>query len=1502
MHRILTTLFFIFLTVLGFAQTAETLIVQKSQATVTKGACIDQFAGTIDSISFNGQSNTTNIGDTIYLCMNDAFNIIHNGDADLTGDPDPGTTPGVGYAFYDCEPTASGPDLPSILTDGCLVPPPGIGPFASYLDQANGDAFFSNTGYIQNTFNSGDPMLMWFAPITFDFFSSNQNGYENGGPCVNANIAEAFPVVYLNELVISNCQTNVGGNPLQASFEIAGGLSEFDGSNYQTVAILKKNNANIKGAVTAGPYVHGDAITFTVPESGTYTLIVEDGVSCGVTKEITMVESGAEMVTNIGNVSGEPGDYVCIDFCADSFGDTIAAMQYTINFDPNILSFNDIVFLPDLPFLDGANFVTFNADLGIIGFVWYDATTIGLPIDFCLFEICFDIIGEPGDCSPVCISDNPIQIEISDNNTEIVSHTVNKGEICVDPPNTLEIYGNSCGAPIGSNAGSLSYTIFGGSPSYNISGDVPVNITTEGEEIIITGLNPGVYDINVIDQSGMITSITITIPTSELLELSLVGNDPTCFGFSNGQVSVESVGGGAIPYIYEWSNFLFGTDGITGLSQGNYILTVTDANGCTTTASQYIGKEELILDLFITDTTACFGAENGVVIATATGGTAIDDDEYFYQWSQPNPLIQQNISSTNLFVEEGTVIVKATDDNNCVVEDSILMPIAKTMFIDLSDFTDMSCHDANDGYIEITASVSDNSSNNFSFNWDGGSGINSPNVSFIEDLEAGIYSVTVVDVINDCVLDTMFEITNPSILDISDFTQSIDCTSGNNGSIELFPTGGSPSYTYLWNDLSEDNPRTGLDAGSYSVTVTDTHGCNDSLTVDLFASASLAVDSLVLSAILCPGDENGSITAFINSSNPNISFNWDGPGAPFPDNPTITGLGAGLYSLTVSDDSGCVGMIDTLYADPNPLSLSTMNVLPSCNGESNGSVVTFPEGGAGPYNYVWDHPNNTGNPSLTSISAGDYTVSVTDFNGCMMDTVLTLNEQEIIDIQLDGQAMLDCFGDTDGTVTATANGGPANNGNYGFIWESGESKIFGPGNESTATMLIAGMQSVIVFDSLCADTLFFNVLEPTAVQINQSQTIVTDASCFGVCDGSAEITVFGGTEGNGYSYNWLTTGDQTNTSNQLCAGFELIEITDENGCVFIDSIEIYEPDSLQLQIDPFTTSNPPCNSTNQGTVGVVYAGGNVGPVSYAWTNDVTDKPIATDLPSGFYGITITDINGCTDTTSITLTEPTPIIIDWSQPEAPLCFGDQTCITIDGASGGSGPEYRFNINNGPLYPLDTCINVFAGIYSLKVYDKNACSSEIDMIINQPAEMTVNLGTDIEVELGDSTQILQANINAVNMISSIEWNPITDLDCITPDCSSVFVYPTENMIYTVTVIDENGCIAEDEIEVRVDDSRNIYIPNIFTPNGDGSNDYFQIFTGSGVENINYFKVFDRWGNQMYSDENVDLNPGGTIGWNGTFLNRNVNSGVYVYVIEVYFIDGVTLRYRGDVTVIR
>lgn len=257
-------------------------------------ACADQFAGTISFQNFIGQSNDIDL-DTLYFCFNDQIDLVGNGDANLSGDPEPLTTPGIVYGFYNCQPTVDGTDLMTILTDDCVIdePMPANGIFVSAGGVPNGDIVFRNDGTLQVAFESGNPILVYFAPITIDDFLDKEWENEFGnpnpdGPCVHANIEEAFAVVYLNELEIMDVENNVGFNGCEGSFRLAGGLPQFDNTTYNIV-IQNATNPNILGTVeNPNDAIHEGMVNFHVPEAGIYTIIVEDDKSCGLEFTIDM--------------------------------------------------------------------------------------------------------------------------------------------------------------------------------------------------------------------------------------------------------------------------------------------------------------------------------------------------------------------------------------------------------------------------------------------------------------------------------------------------------------------------------------------------------------------------------------------------------------------------------------------------------------------------------------------------------------------------------------------------------------------------------------------------------------------------------------------------------------------------------------------------------------------------------------------------------------------------------------------------------------------------------------------------------------------------------------------------------------------------------------------------------------------------------------------------------------------------------------------------------------
>jgi gliding motility-associated-like protein len=281
------------------------------------------------------------------------------------------------------------------------------------------------------------------------------------------------------------------------------------------------------------------------------------------------------------------------------------------------------------------------------------------------------------------------------------------------------------------------------------------------------------------------------------------------------------------------------------------------------------------------------------------------------------------------------------------------------------------------------------------------------------------------------------------------------------------------------------------------------------------------------------------------------------------------------------------------------------------------------------------------------------------------------------------------------------------------------------------------------------------------------------------------------------------------------------------------------------------------------------------------------------------------VKGCTDTLSYTILEPQPIVAVIAEPAEPRCFGESTVITIDTVFGGSGTtpfDYTFQIdNNGLRFTPDQPATVFAGLHIITIEDPAGCAFSDTLEINQPDELQVIFDpAKIKVELGDSIT-LEPIINSSLNIASYTWTPgdstLSASNIVNPSAD-----PTRNTRYNLTVVDVNGCRDSAQLVVEVDFNRNVYIPNVFTPNGDGPNDEFRIFTCNGVSKIKTVGLFDRWGNQVYSAKDLSPECAGVRLWDGRFNSKIANAGVYVYVIEIEFVDLSVLVYRGDVTLLR
>ena len=308
--------------------------------------------------------------------------------------------------------------------------------------------------------------------------------------------------------------------------------------------------------------------------------------------------------------------------------------------------------------------------------------------------------------------------------------------------------------------------------------------------------------------------------------------------------------------------------------------------------------------------------------------------------------------------------------------------------------------------------------------------------------------------------------------------------------------------------------------------------------------------------------------------------------------------------------------------------------------------------------------------------------------------------------------------------------------------------------------------------------------------------------------------------------------------------------------------------------------------------------GGIPPLAFQWNTGATSAALS-NLPPGTYFVTATDGVGCTSQATVTLTAPPPLAVKASG-QAPNCFNENSGnILIESLEGGVLP-YEYSLDGQFFQSLDNLPfavpGLAAGNYQLIIQDVNDCQVQVNVAVPASPTLSLELGINQTIKLGDSIR-LQPQSNFI--IESFEWSPTGSLS--DPDLLTTYARPLETAVYTLVARDSAGCSATDQLTIFVDKTLSIFAPNVFSPNDDGSNDYFTLFAGPQVQQISIFRIFDRWGNQLFEAGPLQPNQE-TLGWDGTFRGEPMGPGVYVFYAEVEFVDGVKEIVKGEVTLLR
>lgn len=772
----------------------------------------------------------------------------------------------------------------------------------------------------------------------------------------------------------------------------------------------------------------------------------------------------------------------------------------------------------------------------------------------------------------------------------------------------------------GDDNGTIDLSVSGGTYPYyyfNWSNGV----STEDQ----IGLEPGSYSVTVEDENGCQASSGITLIEPNVLQVSESHVDATCFSYSDASIDV-SVIGGTIPYSYTWSNGET-TQDLIGIDLGGYILHVTDANSCSPDLPLTVLIEEPSMVTAQTITIDCPTA--GASVAPVTVEPAGGNVNYSISFNGGVTYGSYGSYTSNLGVD-ASYNIQVKDINGCL---STLYPITIDSNVAIASANFNKCY-ALGQTVESLLVNTIGGSPLYSLSSDGGATFGTQGVSNLSLPINATYQLVAKDD-NGC-LSVPYSVLLPDVFDentsiTTNFNgENVSCFGSSNGQAISSVSGGTLPYAYQWSNGQTTAIATGLSAGTHNVTVTDGFGCIQSGSVTLIQPAALTQDILVSlypsgDNVSCFGYNDGSADLTISGGNAPYSFNWSNGSH----NEDLTALAAGSYSVLVTDLNGCeitasmtltepTGMTSTITASSFP---SGTNI--SCNGENDGSIDLSVSGGVAPYVYDWSNGEST--QDLTNLTAGTYSVTVVEVNGCEITTNITLTQPEILAI---AGSMIDpsCHGFDNGAIDATVTGGSSP---YSCSWSTGATT-------QDLFNLTAGQYHLSIIDENGCESIESFVLEqPDALTLDLFSPLnfhEHHISLFGEDDGVIETTVAGGTSP--YTFSWSNGGDQEDLSD-LIAGEYFLVVTDAQGCVVSDSILLRQP--FDLELPTIFTPNQDGENDVFDIHGIEAYPDNVLIVVNRWGNTVYEEDNyhntwtgthanGEDLPDGVYFV-ILKING-----------------------------------------------------------------------------------------------------------------------------------------------------------------------------------------------------------------------------------------------------------------------------------
>ncbi len=838
----------------------------------------------------------------------------------------------------------------------------------------------------------------------------------------------------------------------------------------------------------------------------------------------------------------------------------------------------------------------------------------------------------------------------------------------------------------GTSAGSATASASGGASGFTYSWSN--NLTTAS----ITNLLANTYTVTATDAHSCTATASATIQITGALNLSVVPTATTCFGASTGS-AIANVTGDASQVSYHWSTNAT-TSYITNVPAATYYVTASDITGCSASSSTTVSQPGEV-NVSVTANNISCGETSGSATASASGGVS----GYTYSWSNGNT----TSSITNLIAN--TYNVTVSDAHNCTASATAVISSSGSLNLSVTP-TSVSCNGTSTG--SAAAGVTGDA-NSVNYMWS-----TAATTAYITDVAAGTYSVTASDT-TGCSASAAVTIAQPEVLHVSITSVNIACGLSTGSAIAVV-NGGTMTYSYVWSNGASDSSISNLLANTYRVTVTDAHGCTAASSATIINSGSLNLLVTPVS-VICYGNSTGSATAQVTGDVNPVNYVWNN----HQTTAAINNVSAGTYFVTASDGTGCSASDSVTISQPGALTISVTTVPAGC-GLANGSATATGGGGVGEYTYLWSNDSLTA--AISELAAAIYSVTVTDSNGCTANNSATVTGGSSLIVNFSIQNVT-CFGDSNGAAYATVSSG---NLPYTYLWSNGST-------DSSISHVSGGNYILTVTDAnrcVKIDTTIIGQPAPLIVSITGIHPV-----CHGGSDGSASAQVTGGTQS--YSYLW-SDSSQTSTLSNLVAGIYAITVSDTNGCTSSASDTLQAVAAIAAAID---VVNDSCYGEQNASAHLTATGG-ASPYNFSWSNG-NSSDSASSLAAGNYTVTITDINKCTVTVQVSVSQPAQIKIILSSTPA-ITGQDNGTASIDSISGGT-PPYSYNWSNGQT--SDTISNLSPGKYTVTVTDQSYCNETASVTVNQTTGISsTSGGFSFAVYPNPAKNEMTIEVNAVN----------------------------------------------------------------------------------------------------------------------------------------------------------